>query len=85
MIENMTSIRTGEIVRKSVLGFSMELTQIWETDDEVGEHKGCRAVESIRTVFDVCCMVFQVTRDVCYGHERHECTTEELSRVSTSY
>jgi hypothetical protein len=79
MTENMTSIRTNEIVRKSVLGFGKELTQIRETDYEVGEHEDCRAVESIRTVFDVCCMVFQVTWDVCYGHERHECTTEELS------
>ncbi len=84
MTENMTSIRTGEIVRKSILGFGKELTQIWETDDEVGEHEDCRAVESIRTLFDVCCMVFQVARDVCYSHERHECTTEELSLVSIS-
>src|ERR1700712_4578340 len=79
----MTSIRTDSIIRENFLRISSRLTEVWETDNEVGEYENCRAVEAIGTVFDVSCVVFQVTRDICHSHERHEGSTKELLLVST--
>lgn len=47
-------------------------TEEWETNEEVGDHEGCRSVETIGALLYKSCPVFNVGRHVGDGHEGHE-------------
>ena len=55
-----------------------QLTEVWESDDEVGKDENCRAIQTIGTIFDKSSMIFQIARNIGYSHEGHEGSTKEL-------
>ena len=67
-------------LERVIAGVTGQLTKIWETDDKVCEDEDGRAIQTICTVFNVGCMVFEVAWDVCHSHERHERPAVVLSR-----
>ena len=80
--ENKIEMRTGgDFLLDMACGGSFgygRLTQVGETNDEVGNDKCRCAIETILTFFDECQSVFQEAGDVGNGHKGHEGRTKEL-------
>ena len=53
-------------------------TEKRKPNKEIGKHEWRRAVKTVGALFDECRPVFEKRRHVCYGHETHECRSEEL-------
>ena len=54
-------------------------TKVGKADYEVGENERGSAIESVGSLLDECCAIFEEGWHVGYGHERHERRAEELS------
>jgi hypothetical protein len=55
----------------------VKLTQVRNTDQEVGEYEAAGAIEPICAFFGIHCPILQEGRHICHGHKGHERGTKE--------
>lgn len=57
-------------------------TQVWNTDEEIGNHESGSTIQAIRSFLDECSAILEKSRNIRDSHEGHECGAEELAIVS---